>query len=111
MNVSGLLALCIRNFSTLSSLYICPGWQPVGMAVDASLSVRSPHHLWDRDRRYEYVSKNVTIGCGNMSREIKIRNYLYHLNQGFTHILEYKKNPVKIGKKMHDNFSQDFSLQ
>lgn len=69
------------------------------MAADASLSVRSPHHLWDRDRRFEYVSKNVTIGCGNMSREIKIRNYLYHLNQRSTYILEYRKNPIKIVKK------------
>ena len=108
MNVSGLLALCIRNFSTLSALYICPSWQPVGMAADVSLSVRSPHHLWDRDRRYENVSKNVTIGCENMSREIKIRryfrsdlaNYLYRLNQGSTYLLEYRKNSIKVGKKL-----------
>lgn len=88
----------------LSALYICPSWQPVGMAADVSLSVRSLHHLWDGDRQYKYVSKNVTIGCGKISREIKIRryfgrdlaNYLCHPNQVSSYLMEYRDNPIKI---------------
>lgn len=55
-------ALCSVHMSKLAA---------VGMVAYVSLSVRTSHHLWDGDRRYEYVSKNVTTGCGKMSREIK----------------------------------------
>ena len=70
------------------------------MASAVSLSVRSPHHLWDGDRQYKYVSKNVTIGCGKISREIKIRryfgrhraNYLYHPNQVSSYGIQRQSN-------------------
>lgn len=90
----------------LSALYICPGWQPVGMAADVSLSVRSPHHLWEGDRRYEYVSKKVTVGYGNVSKEIKIKRY-FRSKPGklslssktkFYLFFGIQEEPIKIGK-------------